>query len=87
MKCTLIELEKYNVNNISKEEYIEKRTPEDNGNIESFHNSLKTDYIWPFEFRDYNEASAAIENAFKDYNEFRPHASFDYLPPRKFKEE
>ena len=57
----------------------------DNGYIESFHNSIKTDYIWPFEFRDYGEASVAIENAFKDYNEFRPHSSIDYLPPREFR--
>ncbi len=27
-------------------DYIQKHTPEDNGDIESFHNSLKTDYIW-----------------------------------------
>ena len=26
-------------------EYIEKETPEENGDIESFHNSIKTDYI------------------------------------------
>ncbi len=26
-------------------EYIQKHTPEDNGDIESFDNSLKTDYI------------------------------------------
>ncbi len=26
-------------------EYIQKHTPEDNGNIESFHSSLKTDYV------------------------------------------
>ncbi|MDA8055567.1 MAG: hypothetical protein M0Z77_07985 [Thermoplasmatales archaeon] len=34
-------------------EYIQKHTPEDNGNIESFHSSLKTDYVWPYEFQDY----------------------------------
>ncbi len=28
-----------------KLEYIQKHTPEDNGDIESFHNSIKTDYI------------------------------------------
>ena len=28
-----------------RSEYIQKHTPEDNGDIESFHNSLKTDYI------------------------------------------
>ena len=26
-------------------EYIERETPEENGDIESFHNSIKTDYI------------------------------------------
>ena len=69
-------------------EYIQKHTPEDNGNIESFHASLKTDYVWPFEFSDYREASSAIDLAFNDYNEKRSHSSIDYLPPelsrRKF---
>ena len=66
-------------------EYIQKHTPEDNGNIESFHSSLKTDYVWPFEFSDFREASAAIDKAFTDYNEKRPHSSIDYLPPREFR--
>jgi transposase InsO family protein len=66
-------------------EYIQKHTLEDNGNIESFHSSLKTDYVWPFEFQDYREASVAIESAFTDYNEKRPHSSIDYLPPREFR--
>ena len=34
-----------------KLEYIQKHTPEDSGDIESFHNSIKTDYLWPSEFR------------------------------------
>ncbi len=66
-------------------EYIRNHTPEDKGNIESFHNSLKTDYVWPFEFRDYGEASVAIEKAFKGYNEFRLHSFIDYLPPKEFR--
>ena len=28
-----------------KHEYTEKETPTENGDIESFHNSIKTDYI------------------------------------------
>ena len=68
-----------------KLEYIQKHTPEDNGNIESFHNSIKTDYIWPNEFRDFHDASIAIGEAFTDYNECRPHSSIDYLPPREFR--
>ena len=66
-------------------EYIQKHTPEDNGDIESFHNSIKTDYIWPNEFRDFHEASITIGEAFSDYNECRPHSSIDYLPPREFR--
>lgn len=66
-------------------EYIQKHTPDDNGNTESFHSSLKMDYVWPYEFRDYIEVSAALENAFKDYNEKRPHSSMDYFPPREFR--
>ena len=66
-------------------EYIQKHTPEDNGDIESFHNSIKTDYIWPNEFRNFNDASIEIEKAFTDYNECRPHSSIDYLPPREFR--
>ena len=43
-----------------KLEYIQKHTPEDNGDVESFHNSIKTDYIWPNEFREFHEASITI---------------------------
>ena len=68
-----------------KLEYIQKHTPEDNGDIESFHNLIKTDYIWPNEFRNFNDASTEIEKAFYDYNECRPHSSIDYLPPREFR--
>ena len=68
-----------------KLEYIQKHTPEDNGDIESFHNSIKTDYIWPNEFRDFHDASIAIGEAFTDYNECRPHSSIDYLPPMEFR--
>ena len=34
-----------------RSEYIQKYTPDDNGDIESFHNSLKTDYVWPMKWR------------------------------------
>jgi putative transposase len=27
----------------------------------------------------------AIERAFKDYNEYRPHSSINYLPPRELR--
>ena len=34
-------------------EYIFANTPEQNGNIESFHGRLKREYVWPREFKDY----------------------------------
>lgn len=68
-----------------KIEYIQKHTPEDNGDIESFHNSIKTDYFWPFEFRDSGEAKKQVEYAFTDYNTVRPHSSIMYLAPGEFR--
>ncbi len=65
-------------------EYIERETPKENGDIESFHNSIKTDYIWVNEIEDYEEGKKLIENAFYDYNNVRPHSTIDYYPPNKF---
>ena len=65
-------------------EYIQKHTPEDNGDIESFHNSLKTDYIWVTDLETFEDARKLMEYAFTDYNGTRPHSSIDYLPPDEF---
>ncbi|MEM0135409.1 MAG: integrase core domain-containing protein [Thermoplasmatales archaeon] len=67
-----------------KLEYIKNHAPEDNEDIESLHNSIRTDHIWPSEFRGFHEAFIRIERAFSEYNECRPHSSIDYLPPREF---
>ncbi len=66
-------------------EYIQKQTPEDNGNIESFHNSIKTDYIWPVDISNFQEGKDIIDHAFRDYNEKRPHSSILFLSPREFR--
>jgi len=67
-------------------EYIERETPEENGDIESFHNSIKTDYIWINEISNFNEGKIIIESAFYDYNNIRPHSTLDYYPPLQFLE-
>ena len=67
-----------------RSEYIQKHTPEDNGDIESFHNSLKTDYIWITELETFQDAKKLMESAFNDYNSVRPHSSIGYLPPDEF---
>ena len=67
-----------------KHEYIEKETPEENGDIESFRNSIKTDYIWINEINNFNEGKIIIENVFNDYNNIRPHSTLDYYSPLQF---
>ena len=68
-------------------EYIEKQTPEDNGDIESFHNSLKTYYIWLNDLESYEDAKELMEYAFNDYNNYRPHSSIGYLTPVEFEKQ
>ena len=66
------------------QEYIQKSTSEDNGDIESFHSSLKTDYIWVTDLETLEDAKKLMEYAFSDYNRTRPHSSIDYLPSEEF---
>jgi len=67
-------------------EHIMYRTPEQNGAIESFHRTLKKEYIWPCAFESFQEAERAIDEAFIDYNEQRIHSSLGYLTPSEFLE-
>lgn len=65
-------------------EFIAASTPEQNGHIESFHGKFKREYVWPQEFRTFQEAEAAIKEAFVDYNSVRPHSSLKYMTPYEF---
>jgi putative transposase len=69
-----------------KLEHIMYRTPEQNGAIESFHRTLKKEYVWPYEFESFQDAEKAIDAAFVDYNERRIHSSLGYLTPSEFLE-
>ena len=64
--------------------FIRIHTPEQNGHIESFHGTLKREYIWPHDFANYTEAEAAISEAFRDYNRARLHSALKYVPPDEF---
>ena len=44
--------------------FIWKHTPQQNGHIESFHGTLKSEYIWPNDFANYQKTEAAISVAF-----------------------
>jgi len=64
--------------------FIAYNTPEQNGHIESFHGRFKREYIWPYDFRSFQEADSHIVEAFVDYNERRPHSALGYISPYEF---
>ncbi len=67
-----------------KLEFIFRNTPEQNGYIESFHKTLKKEYVWTNDFNNYQEAEIAISNAFIDYNQKRIHSALGYKTPYEF---
>jgi putative transposase len=67
-----------------KLEHIYYNTPEQNGHIESFHKTLKKEYIWSNDFQNYQEAELTIRDAFTDYNQNRIHSALRYLTPYEF---
>ena len=69
---------------IGKHEFIWKNTPEQNGHVESFHKTLKKEYIWPHEFKNYQDADKVLSAAFADYNTERIHSSIKYMTPVEF---
>ncbi|WP_287961357.1 integrase core domain-containing protein [Acidiplasma sp.] len=60
--------------------HIKKGIPEENSDIESFHNSIKTNYIWINEINNFNDCKIIIEKAFHDYNNIRPHYTLIIIP-------
>ena len=65
-------------------EFIWKQTPEQNGRVESFHGTLKREYIWPHEFARFQDAKVVLAEAFEDYNKNRIHSASGYLTPDEF---
>ena len=61
-----------------------KNTPEDNAVVEAFHKTVKSEYIWPYEFENFQQAAEVIKRAFVDYNEERIHSGLGYRTPREF---
>ncbi len=65
-------------------ELIAYKTPEQNGHVESFHKTLKKEYLWRHEFASFQEAQAVIDEAFEDYNKHRIHSALGYVTPVEF---
>jgi putative transposase len=60
------------------------RTPEDIGVVERLHKNLKRDYLWLYDFGNFQEAEHVILNAFDHYNQIRPHSSLGYKSPLEY---
>ena len=67
-----------------RHEFIWKNTPEQNGHVESFHGTLKREYIWPHEFARFQDAEVILPRAFADYNEYKIHSALGYVTPNEF---
>ena len=67
-----------------KQEFIAVNTPEQNGHMESFHKTLKREYVWTRDFQNYQEAAEALQEAYIDYNQKRIHSSLGYITPYEF---
>ncbi len=67
-----------------QQEFIWHNTPQQNGHVESFHKTLKKEYLWRHEFASFQQAEVIIADAFADYNHSRIHSSLGYLTPIEF---
>ena len=67
-----------------KVEHIWVSTPQQNGHVESFHNTLKRDYIHTHDFESFQDAEAWLLQAHRDYNANRVHSSIGWVPPDEF---
>ena len=53
---------------IGRHGFIRRSTPGQNGHAESFHKTLKREYVWPHESANYRESERIIAEAIADYN-------------------
>jgi putative transposase len=60
------------------QEFIANSTPEQQGHVESFHSTLKNEYIRSMEFGSYCEAAEYLPQVFGDYNNARLHSAISY---------
>ncbi len=67
-----------------RQEFIAVNTPEQNGHMESFHKTLKREYVWTRDFQTFQEAAETMQEAYLDYNQHRIHSALGYLTPYEY---
>mgnify|MGYP006299539909 CR=1 FL=1 len=68
------------------QEYITPYTPQQNGMIERFFGSLKSECVWHQQFEDQDHAFKVISDWIEEYRTMRPHSSLNYLSPVEYRE-
>jgi len=61
-------------------------TPKGNAVIERFFRSLKEECVWQNQFKNFEEAKAAVDPWVEQYNVERPHQTLNYETPQRFYE-
>ena len=61
--------------------FIEPGSPWENGYVESFIGKMRDELLNRERFDTLLEAKVLVESWRKEYNQIRPHSSFNYLPP------
>ena len=67
-------------------QYITPYTPEQNGMIERFFGTLKTECVWQHRFQDRDQAFTLIARWMEKYDTERPHSALGYLTPAEYRE-
>jgi len=60
--------------------------PKGNADTERFMRTFKEEKIWPYEYDSYEQATGAIRDFFKFYNEEYPHSVLGYSSPIEFEQ-
>lgn len=69
-----------------RQEYITPYTPEQNGLIERWFKTLKTECVWLYNFTSLSEARRKIDVFIDEYNTERPHRSLGMVAPARWLE-
>jgi len=61
--------------------FIEPGSPWEKGYVESFNSKMRNELLNREVFTTLLEAKVLVEHWRKEYNQIRPHSSFNYMPP------
>jgi len=81
------DLDKWAYENKVTLDFSRPSKPVDNAFIESFNGSFRDECLSVNWFLSMEDAREKIESWRRDYNEWRPHGSFDNLTPRQYAEQ